>query len=351
MHNRLHILGGKLDHHQNGVHVLVCNQHSCVLAPELFNVGRPAIQAVVIAEHSGAAAWFLGTGFALHGDEIGRRIGVLSNSTIRVNVCRARKKSRNRVSRNSLDLVVAINPVEVVEQWGLDVDELCRVVGSVARFPLVCGYVKSTVCVAVAITTSPARKRINRIKVVYHRLRAGTDVCHHAHTIIDSLTGAGACVFAPAYTVNFDVLLLFQCRNSAIQTFKLFFRGETGRVDCDLDLRNAVNYRVEVVSRHIGNSRTLRPNPLWVVGKTSVGIKDFFPVGVLGEYADFFDEKTDRHANAGNGNDNFGLSVFGVVDTLKIGVFELMYEPVQRRRIAGRRSVAHSNAGDFQRPL
>ena len=349
MHDGLHILGSKLDHHQNCVHVLVCNQHSRVLVSEFLNVGRPAIQAVVIAEHSGAAAWFLGASFALHGDEIGRRIGILPNSTIRVNMRRARKKAGNGVSRNGLDLVIAVNPVKIVEQRGLDIDELCRVVGGIARFSFVCSNMKSAVCIAVAVATSPASERINRIEVVDDLLRAGADIRHHAHTVVDALASTGTCVFAPTHTVNSDVFLLFQCRNSAIQIFKLFFRGETGWVYGDLDLRNTVNYRVKVVSRHIGNGCALGPNPLRVVRKACIGIKNFFPVSILGEYTDFSDKKTDRYPNAGNSDNDFCLSVFGVVDALDVGIFELMHEPVQRSWIAGRRSVAHGNAGDFKR--
>ena len=313
LHDGLHIFGGELDHHQKGVHILVCNQHPGVLVSELFDVGRPAVQAVVIAEHSGAAARFLRAALALHGDKVGRRIGVLPNSAVRVEVRRARQESGYRVGRNGLDLVIAVNTVEVVEQRGLNVHELCRVVGGVARLSLVCGDVESAVCISVAVTTPPACERISGIEVVDDRLRAGADVCYHAYAVVDTLSGARACIRGPAHTVDSDVFLLFQRFYAGIEAFELRLSGKARRVDFDRNLGNAVHHGVEVVGRHVGDGCALRANPLGVIGKSGVGVEDFATVRVLCENADFLDEKAGRHANARNSHDDFGLAVLRVV--------------------------------------
>ena len=333
----LGVFRAKLNHHQQAVDVVIDRQHTGVLGAQFLDVGRPSVQAVVVAEYAAPARGLLAVGLALHSDEVGGGVGAGH-----------KLKARDRVGRHGHDLIVAVNAVEVVKLRRLDIHQLCRVVRGVARFALVCSDMERAVCVAVAVAAATACERVSLVEVVGDGLAANTGLRRHADTVINALALACARALGPADAVDFDMLFAFQCGNAVIQLGEVRLSGEARRVDGDLDLGNAVDDGVDVVGRHVGDGRSLGANPLRVVGESGVGVQNLFAVGVLCKDADFLDEKALRHADAGNGDDDFRLAVLRVVHTLDGGVFQLMHEGVERCRGCGRSAVADCDAGNLQ---
>ena len=333
----LHVFRAKLNHHQQTVDVVIDRQHTGVLGAQFLDVGRPSVQAVVVAEYAAPARGLLAVGLALHSDEVGGGVGAGH-----------KLKARDRVGRHGHDLVVAVNAVEVIKLRRLDVHQLCRVVCGVARLALVCSDMERAVCVAVAVAAATACERVSLVEVVGDGLATNTSLRRHADAVVDALALACARALGPADAVDFDVLFAFQCGNTVVQLGEVCLSGEARRVDSDLDLGNAVDDGVDVVGCHIGDGRALGANPLRIVGESCVGVQNLFAVGVLCKDADFLDEKALRHADAGNGDDDFRLAVLRVVNALDGGVFQLMHEGVERCRRCRRSAVADCDAGNLQ---